>query len=61
MHRGKNVQAAASRIRFFMVIVLAIGFFPFIGTPTAIAEYPEREFPGPPEAERTWWQDFSVI
>ncbi len=43
MCRGKKVQATASRIRFFMVLILAIGLFQFIGTPTAVAEYPERE------------------
>jgi tripartite-type tricarboxylate transporter receptor subunit TctC len=43
MHRSDKVQAAASRIRFLLVIVLAIGLFQFIGPSTAVAEYPERE------------------
>ena len=43
MHRGKKVQAVASRFRFFMVMVLAIGLFQVIGAPMAAAEYPERE------------------
>ncbi len=43
MCKGMQVQAAASRTRFFMTIVLAIGLFQFSGTPMAAAEYPERE------------------
>jgi tripartite-type tricarboxylate transporter receptor subunit TctC len=43
MHRGKKVQAAASRVRFFVVLVLALGLLQVIGAPMAAAEYPERE------------------
>jgi tripartite-type tricarboxylate transporter receptor subunit TctC len=43
MCRGKKVQAVAGRVRFFVVLVLAIGLFQLIGVPMAAAEYPERE------------------
>jgi tripartite-type tricarboxylate transporter receptor subunit TctC len=43
MCKGRKVQAAANRTRFFMTIILTIGLFLFIGTPMAAAEYPERD------------------
>jgi tripartite-type tricarboxylate transporter receptor subunit TctC len=43
MHRGKKVQAVASRVRFFVVLVLAIGLLQVIGAPMAAAEYPEKD------------------
>lgn len=43
MRKGTKVQLAARRIRFFMFGVLAMGLLPVIGTPAAVAAYPEKE------------------
>ena len=43
MRKGTKVQLAARRVRLFMFGVLAIGLLPVIGTPAAVAAYPEKE------------------
>jgi len=43
MRKGKKVEVAARRIRFFMFSVLAIGLLQLIGAPAAVAAYPEKE------------------
>ena len=41
MRTGEKVHVAARRIRFFMFNVLVLGVLQVIGTPAAVAEYPE--------------------